>query len=90
MAEKIVHRQNKFLMRLEPGKYAYLEYRVEDGIFFIDSTYTPPDHRGRGIAAKLVEEAIFYSKENGLRIVPNCDYAKKYFEEHPEYRQLLR
>lgn len=78
------------MIRLEPGKYAYLGYRVENGVLFIDSTYTPPEHRGKGIAAKLVEAAISYSKENGLRIAANCDYAKKYFERHPEYSQLLK
>jgi predicted GNAT family acetyltransferase len=80
---------DKFLIRLGPGKYAYLNYRLEGGTMYIDATFTPEEHRGLGLAAKLTKAAIEYARENALKIVPNCSYVRDYFEKHPEYRDIL-
>jgi hypothetical protein len=80
---------DKFLIRLAPGEYAYIKYRLEGGIMYIDSTFTPEEYRGRGLAAELTNAAIEYARKNALKIVPNCSYAASYFEKHPEYRDLL-
>jgi len=69
-----------FHVRLAPGKHSYLKYSIEGGDMKILSTYTPEEFRGRGLAAILMEEAIKYAKENNLRIVPVCSYAKYYLE----------
>lgn len=67
-----------FFIRLRPGKYSYLKYKVENGKLRILSTYTPKEFRGKGLAAKLMEEAIKYAESMGLSIVPECSYAKNY------------
>ncbi|MGB9830565.1 MAG: N-acetyltransferase, partial [Fervidicoccus fontis] len=45
--------------------------------------------RGRGIAEKLVDEAVKFAKENELKIEPICSYAIYYFIKHSEKRDLL-
>jgi hypothetical protein len=89
MSGKVKRRPHEFVIRLGPGKYAYLEYRVKQDALHIDSTFTPEEYRGRGLARKLTEAAIEYARQKSLKIVPNCGYAKYYFEEHPKYRELL-
>ena len=89
MSEKVKHVADKFLIRLAPGKYAYLKYRLEEDTVYIDAVFTPEEYRGRGLAAKLMEAALKYARENMLKIVPNCSYAASYFEKHPEYRDTL-
>jgi len=89
MLEEVKRAADKFLVRLAPGKYAYLKYRLEGGTMYIDATFTPEEYRGRGLAAELAKAAIEYARENAFKIVPNCDYAKSYFEKHPEYHDLL-
>ncbi|MEM3506599.1 MAG: GNAT family N-acetyltransferase [Candidatus Bathyarchaeia archaeon] len=74
----ILHRPGLFLIRLDRGVYAYLKYRLNRKIMYIESTYTPGQFRGKGLAAKLMEEAISYAKNQGLEIVPLCSYAKHY------------
>ncbi len=88
---KIIHKPgiNKFMIRLEPGKFAYLEYKMEDNKFYIVSTYTHPDYRGRGIAHILTEKAIEFAREHGLKIVPICSYAIRFFKKHHQYRDML-
>jgi len=89
MPEKIKRVADKFLIRLAPGKYAYLKYRSEGGIMYIDATFTPKEYRGHGLAAKLMKVVIEYARKNGSKIMPNCSYAKSYFNKHPEYRGIV-
>jgi len=89
MSEVVRRAADKFLIRMAPGKYAYLKYHLKWGAMYIDATFTPNEYRGRGLAAELTKAAIEYARENALKIVPNCSYAAGYFEKHPEYRDLL-
>lgn len=65
-------------MQLAPGKRAYLTYQLEGKEMRIISTFTPPEFRGRGIAASLMEAALRFAEEMGYKVVPVCDYAKHY------------
>jgi hypothetical protein len=87
MAEKVQHKSNEFLIGLG-GKYAYVKYHISDGTLYIDSTFVPEEHRGRGLAETLAKAVIEHARQNNLKIVPICSYAKLYFERHPEYRSL--
>jgi len=89
MQEEVKRRPNEFVIRLAPGRYAYLKYSMSGNALHIDATFTPEEYRGRGLAEKLMEAAIAYAQQNALKIVPNCSYAKSYFEKHHEHRDLL-
>jgi len=78
---EILHRPGLFLIRLDRGIYAYLRYRLDGRKMYIESTYTPEQFRGKGLAAKLMEEAISYAKNQGFEIIPLCSYAKHYLSE---------
>ncbi|MCD6369497.1 MAG: N-acetyltransferase [Thermoproteales archaeon] len=87
---EVLERGNRLLIRLAPGKFAFLEYRVEGNLMYIDKTYTPPEFRGRGIAGRLMKVAVKKVLDQGLKIVPNCSYARHYLlEKHPEYSDLV-
>jgi len=89
MVEKVLHRGNKFLIRLARGKYAYLKYHITDGVLYIDSTFVPEEYRGGGLAETLTKAAIEHARQNNLKIVPVCSYAQRYFERHTEHKDLL-
>ncbi|MEM2902711.1 MAG: GNAT family N-acetyltransferase [Candidatus Bathyarchaeia archaeon] len=78
MEREVKHKPGMFFIRLSPGKYSYLKYEVEHGKLRILSTYTPKEFRGKGLAAKLMEEAVNYAETNGLTLSPECSYAKSY------------
>jgi len=71
------------------GKKATLTFNLRGKELVANSTYTPPELRGRGIAAGLVEAAIDYSRKNGLKIYPVCSYVVEYFKRRPELGSLL-
>ncbi len=76
-------------MRLEDGSKAFIRYVVKDNVMRIMETYTPPQHRGKGVAAKLMDYAIDLARRNGWFIEPICSYSIYYFIKHPEIRDLL-
>lgn len=57
---------------------ALLEYQVSDGVLRIDYVYVPAEFRGRGIAGQLMEAALEYAQNEGLRVNPVCSYARDY------------
>lgn len=56
---------------------------------YLISTYTPPQHRGKGAARMLVDRAVEVARERGLEIVPICSYATHYFIKNRELRGVL-
>ncbi len=75
--------------RLPDGSKAWLLYKIVNEKMYLYKTYTPPQHRGKGIARKLVEKAIDIARERGLRIVPVCSYTIRFFMKNPDKRNVL-
>ncbi len=71
------------------GDRAVLSFRKRDGEVEAIHTYTPSTHRGKGIAARLVEALIEYCRQKGLKIYPACPYVESYFEKRPDLRHML-
>lgn len=68
---------------------AYIKYDVKEGVMKILETYVPPQHRGVGVAKKLVEYAISLAEKEGLCIEPICSYAIYYFARNSDKRGVL-
>ncbi|MEE4201130.1 GNAT family N-acetyltransferase [Erythrobacter sp.] len=51
-------------------------------------TIVPPEIGGQGIAGLLVERLVADAREKGFKIVPQCSYVAKKFEEHPDWADL--
>jgi predicted GNAT family acetyltransferase len=54
----------------------------------ITHTGVEPAVEGRGIASSLVAAALAHARTNGLKVDPECPYARAYMERHPETRDL--
>ncbi len=90
--EIVVERKGSvYFVRFEDGSKAYLAVREDPGkgVMELVETYTPPQHRGKGIARALVRKAIEDARKKGLKIVPICSYSVYYFIKHPEDRDIL-
>ena len=88
---EIRHTSSVIYARLPGSKEkAWIAYEVEGNVMKLLKTYTPPEYRGKGIAAKLTQYAIELAKKNGWVIEPVCSYAIHYFIKHPELRELLK
>jgi predicted GNAT family acetyltransferase len=90
-AMQIEHDSNarRFVAELPVGT-AYLAYaRADEKVLDFYSTFVPPPARGQNVAAKLVEAALGYARENGFRIIPSCWYVALWIQRHPEHDDLI-
>jgi len=60
-----------------------------DRRFIIDHTEVAPDFSGQGVGKSMVMAAVGYARENQLKILPLCPYAKSVFDRTPEIRDVL-
>lgn len=61
----------------------------ENGVQVISHTLTFEGHEGKGVGKLLVQAAIDYARQNGLKILPLCSFARVYMERKPELHDLL-
>lgn len=74
-----------------PGETAtgYLEWEPKgEGVKIATHTIVPPEIGGRGIAALLVKRLIEDAREQSFKIVPQCWYVAKKFDENPDWADL--
>lgn len=54
-------------------------------------THTEVDDqlRGKNAGKQMVDKAVTFAREKGIKIVPLCPFAKKVFDRTPEYADVL-
>ena len=70
------------------GKLSKLDYIQDGKNFVITHVGVYPDHRGQGLAGKIVETALQYARENSFRVLPMCSYAAAYIRRNPQHMEL--
>ena len=82
--------ENQRFFTIFEGNEAYLKYIItgEKTINMI-KTYVPPELRGKGIAAKVVQAGLLFAQKNNYKVIPTCSYVDTYIEQHPEFSDLL-
>ncbi|MEX8504953.1 GNAT family N-acetyltransferase [Leptothrix ochracea] len=55
----------------------------------MDHTGVPAELQGQGLAALLVQAALDWARQEGLKVVPQCSYVAVYMRRHPATHDLL-
>lgn len=55
----------------------------------IDHTEVDASLKGKGVGKDLVAEGVKFARENNLKIIPLCPFAKAEFEKHDDYADVL-
>ena len=79
-----------FLVKGENGdRLAELTYVTagETG-FTIDHTQVDESLRGQGVGEKLIDEAVKYARDKGLKISATCPYASRKLADDPKYSDV--
>ena len=81
------------------GNFKAIDIDVEAGLmtytragndkFIIDHTEVNSNFAGQSVGKKLVMKAAKYAKENNLKIIPLCPFAKSVFEKTKEIQDLI-
>ena len=71
-------------------RLARLEYfHSAPGVITVYHTEVDEKLRGQHAGDKLVAAAVEYARENDLKIIPTCSFAKKVVDRTPEFQDIL-
>ena len=92
MATEVVHdhAEQRYVISLDDQPAGSLSYQINgDKIEFV-STFVNPALRGKNLAAIVTKHALDEVRAEGkYKVVPVCSYTVKYFEMHPDEKDLL-
>lgn len=72
------------------GQLSKADYLLDGDTMVMTHVGVYPEHRGRGVAGKLVEVALNYAQEKSLRVIPMCPYVSAYIRRNPQYAALTQ
>ncbi|AOM77065.1 GNAT family N-acetyltransferase [Pedobacter steynii] len=59
------------------------------GKIIIDHTEVNPEFSGKGVGKTLVLDAVRYARENKVKILPLCPFAKSVFDKNEDLKDVL-
>ncbi|WP_316795848.1 GNAT family N-acetyltransferase [Pedobacter agri] len=72
---------------VEAGKMSYVW--AGDNKIIIDHTEVNPKFSGKGVGKKLLMAIVNYARENNIKIIPLCPFAKSVFDKNEELSDVL-
>jgi len=79
-----------FYMEDNGAEIALMHYTFAGpGKMIIDHTEVNDAYEGKGLGKQLVKAGVEYARENHLKILPLCPFAKKIFELTPAFGDVL-
>jgi uncharacterized protein len=58
-------------------------------LIIIDHTEVSDSLKGKGAGKQLVSKAVDYARENNIKIIPLCTFAKSVFDKVPDFQDVL-
>ncbi|MGX8237559.1 GNAT family N-acetyltransferase [Exiguobacterium undae] len=68
------------------GEITYSD--TKGGKWIIDHTYVDPKHRNQQIGEQLVKAIVEWAREENVKLLPLCPFAKREFEQTPDYADV--
>ena len=82
--------KGKFFIEENGKQLALMTYKKSGADkIVIDHTEVDESLQGEGIGNDLVEAGVKFARENDLKIVATCPFAKKVIDETPEFQDVL-
>lgn len=76
-----IKEKNRIYLKDDNDKViAEINFERKGDLYNIYHTFVDESLRGKGIASKLVKEAIDYIKEKNGKVIASCSYANKWLE----------
>lgn len=94
MSTEVLHNAElkRYEINLDGELAGFADYRLADGDITFYHTEVFPIHRGKNLAAILMEATLkdVRSSFPEHKVVPTCSYVVKFMEKHPETQDLLK
>jgi predicted GNAT family acetyltransferase len=81
--------RSRYELRLDGRVAVVADYRRHGDQLSFTHTGTDPRLRNRGLAARLIEQALTEAKRGGDEVLPYCSFVSDYIASHDEYLELV-
>lgn len=71
------------------GHVAVLNYKQDGRSITFIHTKVPEKLAGRGVGSALAKASLKYAREQGLQVIPKCEFVASHIEKHPEFADLV-
>lgn len=92
MDEEFTHDRDAREFRIQTASQvlAVASYHLTGEVADFDHTEVPSEFRGRGLAGRVVRQAMDAIRAEGAwKVRPVCSYVVDWFDKHPDYADLL-
>lgn len=92
MEIKLERRRNNigsFYIDNNGDRLGHMDFLITDGVMKIYHTEVNHQLQGKNMGLKLVEAGVNFARENKLKILPTCTFARSVFDRVKEYRDVL-
>jgi predicted GNAT family acetyltransferase len=88
---KFVEEPDRFVLLDDEGREAgEITWALAEDVMIVDHTFVDDKYRGKGYAVDLVRHVVDKARRDDEKVLPLCPFARKEFQEKPEYQDVLR
>lgn len=85
-----IDNKGQFVAYIDNKEVGKMTYSVAgDDKIIIDHTEANPEYSGQGIGKHMLYAAVQFSRENGIKIIPLCPFAKKMMDRDVSLQDVL-
>ncbi|AXG71110.1 GCN5-related N-acetyl-transferase [Kordia sp. SMS9] len=82
-------KKGQFTLRENDQQIGKMTYTwAGESKFIIDHTEVDDNREGNGFGKKMVMEAVKFARENTIKILPLCPFAKRVFEKNKDIQDV--
>jgi predicted GNAT family acetyltransferase len=87
---KVINNKEKHRFEVDLGTdIAYIEYRYQGNTKVLMHTYVPEKYRGKGNAAKLIQQVLDDQRKAKTQVMVNCAAVSRFIKENPDYNDVV-
>ena len=88
--QEVIDNKGAFFIAGENKRLASMTYtQAGPNRIIIDHTEVEDELRGTGAGKSLVLAAVAWARENNIKILPLCPFARSVFQKNPEINDVL-
>ncbi|HLT65455.1 MAG TPA: GNAT family N-acetyltransferase [Flavobacterium sp.] len=87
---EIKHIEQAFIAESDGKKAGEMTYsQAGNDKIIIDHTDVNPEFKGQGVGKLMVMTAVEFARENSIKILPLCPFAKAVFDKNEDIQDVL-
>ena len=87
---EIKHIERAFIAESDGKKVGEMTYsQAGNDKIIIDHTDVNPEFKGQGVGKLMVMSAVEFARENSIKILPLCPFAKAVFDKNEDIQDVL-